>query len=58
MWIAVFSYFDYKSSHFHPILVQYNQVQILEVVFLRFMLILNYHTDINLTSFFFQIKLF
>jgi len=54
----MFSYFDYNSSHFHPILGQFNQVQILQVVFLRFMLILNYHTDINLPSFVFQIKLF
>ena len=58
MWISMFFCFYYKSSHIHPILDQFNQVQILHVVVLRFMLILNYHTDINLPSFVFQIKLF
>ena len=53
-----FFYFDYKSSHFHPILSQFHQVQVLQVVFLRFILILNYDTDINLPSFVFHIKLF
>jgi len=58
MWIPMFPYFDYKNSHFHPILGQFNQVKILRVFFLRFVLILNYHTDINLPRFVFQIKLF
>ena len=58
MWIPMFSYVDYNSSHFHPILGQFNQIQILQIVCLRFVLILLYHTDINLASFVFHIKLF
>jgi hypothetical protein len=54
----MFSYVDYNSSHFHPILGQFNQIQILQIVCLRFVLILLYHTDINLASFVFHIKLF